>query len=122
MDDYGSYSDYLISKWLDSIKSGYLALHYDNPEVAGAYASEVFGGSYGRLGYVMTQPTNKGMLLASSLLFNGLPAMKVLYVAGWDAPTNGNYLWSAPLPGGGHSVLEGKSLSIPANTIGLSLA
>ena len=45
----GRISDYRAHKWLGQLTSGfYLAVHHDNPDVAGAYASEVFGGGYAR--------------------------------------------------------------------------
>lgn len=44
----GRFSDYQVGVWLRGIGDIWLALHYDNPEIAGAYASEVFGGSYER--------------------------------------------------------------------------
>jgi len=117
----GGFSDYQINEWLAQVRTGYLALHYDNPDIAGAYASEVFGGSYSRQQYTMTQPTNKGMLLLNPVIFTGLPSVLVIYVAGWDNVNGGNYRWSAPLPTP-HTVLEGKTISIPAQTIGISLA
>lgn len=117
----GAFSPYQIHQWLDDARTGWLALHYEDPRTAGAYASEVFGGSYARLAYEMTQPTDLGMFLSNDLLFNGLPAVTITHVAGWDDQNNGNYLWSAPLPQP-RKVFSGKSLSLPAGTIGLSMA
>lgn len=116
----GPFSDYLIEQMLRLAQNGWLGLAYDNPEIAGAYASEVFGGSYTRIEYALTAPSSKGMLLLNDVKFDGLPAVSVAYVTGWDAQYNGNYLWSAPLPSP-RGVLAGKSLSIPAGSIGLSM-
>lgn len=117
----GPFSTYQVHEWLGDIATGWAALHFDNPETAGAYASEFFGGSYTRIAYTMTQPTNRGMFTLTDLVFTGLPAGKILYIAGWDAQYNGNYLWSAPLPSP-VTVLAGKSKSFPAGTIGLSMS
>lgn len=115
----GVFSNYQVEQWLSDVQDGWLGLAYDNPEVAGAYASEIFGGSYTRQLYSMTSPSSRGMLLLNDIMYTALPAVEVTYLVGWDAQYNGNYLWSAPLEEP-YRVIEGRNLSIPAGTIGLS--
>lgn len=116
----GAFSPFQVHEWLESVRKGWLALHYEDPDISGAYASEVFGGSYTRVRYEMSQPSNMAMFMLTDILYIGLPAVKVTHVAGWDDQNGGNWRWSAPLPAP-HTVFEGKTLSLPAGTIALSL-
>lgn len=114
------FSDYQHNLWLSQLTTGWVALHYDNPDVAGAYASEVFGGSYARQKVLMTDPSSGVLFNSTAITFNGLPAVTVTHVAGWDAQVNGNYIWSAllPIP---VRILAGRSLPLASGQIALSM-
>ena len=114
------FSDYQHNLWLSQLNSGWLALHFDNPEVAGAYSSEVFGGSYVRLPVDFSDPSSGVVFNSNDLTFPGLPSIVLTHVAGWDAKVNGNYLWSAALPTQ-QRILAGRSFTITAGTIALSM-
>lgn len=115
----GRFSDYRVEKWLDDLSVVWIAAHYDNPDVAGAYASEVFGGSYARVRCPMTQTANRAVFNLQPINILGLPAVTVTHIAGWDNQINGNMEFSIALPSPVR-VVAGKSLPIPANTIALS--
>lgn len=115
----GKFSDYRVNRWLNEIEDCWLALHFDNPDVAGAYASEVFGGSYTRMKCKMSSASNRGIYSLDSVLFTGLPAVGITHIAGWDAQYNGNLEWSAPLANPVKIPL-GKTYSVPAGVIALS--
>lgn len=93
----GRFSDYRVEKWLRELQTCYLALHFDNPDVAGAYSSEIFGGSYVRCQTSFSDPANRAMWNVSNIKFTGLPAIVLTHIAAWDSPINGNLEMSAPL-------------------------
>lgn len=117
----GTFSDYIVNQWLSDFSICWVALHYDNPEIAGAYASEVFGGAYARLKGACTAPSNKATFNATALNFTGLPAVKITHLAAWDATVNGNYLAMAPLPEPVRVINGGRYL-VPANQLAFSFA
>lgn len=116
----GRISDYRAHKWLDELGTGYLALHHDNPDVAGAYASEVFGGGYARQLVTFTSANNRAIFTMSAVLWAGLPGVTVTHIALWDSLINGNYEGCIGLltP---ERVLPGKSISYAAGQIAFSL-
>ena len=114
----GRFSDYQVNQWLGDLSNIWLAAHFDNPDVAGAYASEVFGGSYQRVACVMTM-NNSRVLYNSACEIKGLPAVSITHLAGWDVQINGNLLFSVALPAPVR-IAAGKSYSVPVNTIALS--
>lgn len=116
----GRFSDYQVNEWLSDIGSFWLSLHYDAPETAGAYASEIFGGSYSRQKCQLGSAENRSVYVLNNVLFTGLPAIRITHVAGWDAEFNGNYILSDDLPSPINMAL-GKPLSIPGGTIALSM-
>lgn len=115
----GRFSDHRVELWLNELSTIWLAAHYDNPDVAGAYASEVFGGSYARVMCPLTQSSNRVVYNLNPVTILGLPAVTVTHIAGWDTQINGNMEFSIPLPSPVR-VLAGKSLPIPASAIALS--
>jgi hypothetical protein len=116
----GRLSDYLVEQWLKTLSHSYLALHYDNPDVAGAYASEVFGAGYARQPVSMTIPSNRSSWNVTGIQFLGLPAITITHYALWDSLASGNYLAAleldAPI-----RVLSGKSLSLADHVVAISL-
>lgn len=116
----GRFSDYQVNEWLSGIGSFWMSLHYDNPETAGAYASEIFGGSYSRQACQLGTSDNRAVYVLNNVLFAGLPAMRITHIAGWDAEFNGNYILSDALENP-ISMALGKPLSIPGGTVALSM-
>lgn len=116
----GRVSDYLVQKWLTTIQSGWLALHHDNPDVAGAYASEVFGGGYSRVKVQFGAPNNRAIFNVGAVKWTGLPAVTVTHVALWDVQLNGNFLVAFEMETAVR-VLAGKSISYASQEIAISL-
>lgn len=95
----GSFSDYRVHLWLAQFQHGfYLALHYDDPSRAGAYASEVFGGAYVRCAVDFSAPTGRVTWNVKVASFAGLPNTTVTHLGLWDAAVNGNFEAPLPLP------------------------
>ena len=117
----GRISDYRAEKWLGELVEGYyVGLHHDNPDVAGAYASEVFGGGYTRQVVQFTTPNNRAIFNLTALQWNGLPGVTITHLALWDSLINGNFEASIELdlP---VRVLPGRSLGYPASVLAFSL-
>ena len=93
----GRFSDYRVEKWLRDLQTCYVALHYDNPDIAGSYAREVFGGAYTRCLVHFSDPSGRAMWNVSNITFAGLGSIVVTHMAAWDAAINGNMEMSAPL-------------------------
>lgn len=115
----GRFSDYQVEEFLSSISSAYIGLQFDNPFVAGAYASEVFGGSYERQECDFSAPSARGISQLTSLVFPGMPSVAVTHISGWDSKVKGNILFSISLASPTR-VKEGGTYSIPAGSIVLS--
>lgn len=113
------FTNYQIGEFLRQLDRSYLSLHFDDPDLAGAYASELFGGSYERKPVDFSNPSNRGITVVSQTYFNGLPPVSITHVGGWDAKIKGNLLFSIaiekPL-----RTREGGSFSIPSNSLVLS--
>lgn len=116
----GRFTEYKVNEWLSDLEFCWLALHYDNPETSGAYASEIFGGSYARQLVNFEAPDNRAIFNINDVLFQGLPAVRISYFCGWDAEYNGNCIFSEALEQP-ITLALGKPLSIPAGTIALSI-
>lgn len=118
----GRFSDYQVEAWLNDAASNgfYVALHYDNPDVSGAYASEVFGGTYQRTLAPFTTTDGRTMWNADPIKWTGLPSVLVTHLAGWDASTNGNLLWYSSLDSIVR-VVQGGTWSIGSRAIALSI-
>lgn len=114
------FSDYQVNKWLTELGDLWLALHFDNPDIAGAYASEVFGGSYVRMSAAMTDASSRAIFTLTTVKFSGLPAVSISHLAAWDAKTNGNLIASVALPTAVR-ILPGTSYTVPAATLALSI-
>jgi hypothetical protein len=117
----GRFSDYQTEKWLDEIQSDcWLALHFDNPDIAGAYNSEVFGQGYARVRGVFTDASGRAIWNSGTVTWTGLPAVVVTHIAGWNERINGDYLFSVALPNPVR-VAAGGRYSVGSNTVALSL-
>lgn len=116
----GRISDYQVERWLTTMQTSFLALHFDNPDVAGAYASEVFGGGYTRQRINFSLPANRAMWNLSAVSFTGLPGVTVTHLTLWDSLTAGNYLTTLALPAS-MRVLAGKSVAWGAQQIAVSI-
>ena len=120
MSTIGRISDFQVEKWLTDLDQCYLALHYDNPDVAGAYASEVFGGGYTRCFVRFTPPSNRVIWNQDPAKWSGMPSVLITHIAGWDARIAGNYLFSMTLSNP-IRVLAGKQILFGPNEIAISL-
>lgn len=87
----GRFSDSRVHGWLAELATCYVSLHFDNPDTAGAYASEVFGGSYVRCKTTFSIPSNRATWNTSLISFTGLPACTLTHMGIWDAAYNGNF-------------------------------
>lgn len=119
MVDQGTWSNYQVEQWLSDLNGKWVGLHFDNPQVASAYASEVAGGSYVRKRLTITTPSSRTAWNAAALTWTGLPTVLLTYVAFWDVQYNGNLLGSSPLPAP-IRVLSGGSWTLPAKQLALS--
>lgn len=117
----GSFTDHQIEKMLALVNISWISLHYENPQVSGNYASEVFGGSYERQRATFGAPQDRGITITNGVLFTGLPAIAVTHIGGWDAKNNGNMDWYAPLERASRT-FAGGTLSLPADSIVLSIS
>ena len=118
----GRFSDFQVERWLGFLaqEGCYLALHYDNPDVAGAYASEVFGGTYRRVLADFSSVDGRTVWNTAPAKWTGLPAVGITHIAGWDAVVNGNLLWYSALPSIAR-VQVGQAFTLAGNTIALSV-
>lgn len=116
-----SFTDYQVHLWLaDQQTTGrYVALHFDSPVHAGAYASELSGDGYVRQPVSFTTPANRAMWNTGVIRFAGLPAGQIFYLGGWDAITGGNLRWSSELPTP-FRILQGGGYTIQPNELALS--
>lgn len=117
----GRISDYQVEQWLAALQdSTFMALHTDNPDVAGAYASELFGGGYVRQKVTLTAPANRASWNAGVVTFSGLPAATITHIGGWNALINGDLRFSIALPAP-LRVTAGSTRSFPAQMLAISL-
>lgn len=117
----GRMTDWQIEQWLESIREDiWVALHFDNPDVAGQYNSEVFGGGYHRQKASMTMPNNRAIWNSSAVVFNGLPTISITHVCAWDSQINGNLRFSVALDDPVR-VVAGGQYSFGTATMALSL-
>lgn len=115
------FTDTIVDGWLrDIVDQCYLALHFDNPDLAGAYASEVFGGGYKRILTTFTTPDSRACFNDSDITWNGLPAITITHIAGWDALVNGNLMFFGLLPDP-YRVQLGKSFTLSPFDLALSI-
>ena len=114
------FSDYRVNTWLSQLHGIWISLHYDNPDIAGAYASELFSGSYVRQAASLGAPGNRGVYIINDITFAGLPDTRITHMGGWDAQYSGNIEFSivlaAPI-----IATAGSSKTFPANSIALSI-
>jgi hypothetical protein len=118
----GRFSDYQVAQWLaDAASNGYwLAIHYDDPDISGAYASEIFGGSYIRVLAQFSGVDGRTIWNTDTVRWTGLPAVQATFLAGWDAQFNGNLLWSSSIDGV-VKFIDGSTWAIPAQSVALSI-
>lgn len=88
----GKISAYQAERWLDQLQNSWVALHYEDPDISGAYASEVFGGGYARYPVTFSSASGRSIWNETSVVFAGLPSVVVTYIGLWDAAVNGNHL------------------------------
>lgn len=116
----GVFTEYLIEQWLNEIRNVWVSLHYADPTVDGNYASEVFGGSYGRVSVSFTDPNARVIFNDQDIIFRGMPTILVTHAGAWDAQYNGNMLYSAPLANPTR-VIAGTSFRMDAESLAISL-
>lgn len=117
----GGFTDYQVEKWLSQLTHSWVSLHYTHPVIDGAYASEVFGGSYVRQRVDMSSPGSRAIYVEQDARFQGLPHVRITHIAGWTTQYNGDMQWWAEIPEPS-VVLEGKSFIVPSSLIALSLS
>lgn len=88
----GRITDYQAHAWLKGMSTLWLSLHHENPEIGGAYASEITGGGYARKQTKFNSPNARAIFSAGVVKWDGLPALTVSYIGAWDARYNGNLL------------------------------
>jgi len=115
----GKFSDYRVTTWLNELQTIWLGLAFDNPDISGAYASEVFGGSYTRQRIQMSLAANRMLYNVSPILFTGLPGTSITHLVGWDSQYNGNYEFSVPLDDA-LPIVAGSSFPVAAQQLVLS--
>jgi hypothetical protein len=117
----GRFSDWQTEEWLNDIQGGtWLSLHIDNPDISGAYASEIFGQGYSRVRGVFGDASGRAVWNTGILTFTGLPAAVITHVGGWNAAINGDLRFSVALPNPVR-VQAGGRYSLAAKTIVASL-
>jgi hypothetical protein len=117
----GGFSDYRANKWLTQLSTVWIGLHYADPNISGAYASEVFGGSYARKKVTFTAPDARVMFNGESIVFKGLPSVRLTHIAGWDKQYNGNMEFYIPLTSQ-VTILAGKGFTIDADQLAINIA
>lgn len=99
-----SISNYLENKLLDAVFNStafsvtgnpYVSLHTADPGETGT--SEVVGGSYARQQADFTVAATGALENAAIIDFASMPAVTVVGVGIWDAPSGGNFLWGGLL-------------------------
>jgi len=119
MVDQGVFSDYQVEKWLGELNNYWAALHFDNPQVASAYASEVFGGAYIRKKMTLTPPSSRATWNVTPLTWTGLPQVLLTHIGFWDKQYNGNLVGSSPLAAV-KRILNGGTYALGAKQLALS--
>lgn len=117
----GGFTDYQVETWLSQLTHSWVSLHYGHPIVDGAYASEIFGGSYVRQRVDISSPGSRAVFVEQDVRFQGLPHTRVAYIAGWTSQYNGDMQWWAELEEP-KVILEGKSFILPSSLIALSIS
>lgn len=116
-----SFSDWQVEQWLESIRTNcWLGLAYSDPQINGAYASEVFGESYERLRVTFGPPSARGMANTNHLKFAGLPTTNVTHFVGWNAKLNGDFRFKMQLPEP-RRIVAGGTISVAPGELVLSI-
>lgn len=116
------FSPFTLNQVLQQIKAeSWVSLHFDDPEVSGAGASEITGGGYGRVLGSFGAISNLAMYNNEALRWEGLPLSRITHLGGWNAEHKGDLQWSClMIPA--RRVLEGKGITIGTEEIALSFA
>lgn len=115
----GTFSDYQAHRWLDALDPCYIALHFDSPFSAGAYASEFQGDGYARVLADLSPASGRTRWSENTLRWHGLAAGVITWIGGWDAATQGNLTWAAQLATPVR-VLAGGGWAIPSGDLAIS--
>lgn len=116
----GLFTDYRVNLWLGDLTALWLGLHFADPNISGAYASEVFGGSYIRVLANFSTPDSRVIFNNDDVTFTGMPAVRVTHVAGWNKQYNGDMEFSVALPES-KVIQAGKKFQIASATLAISL-
>jgi hypothetical protein len=117
----GRISDWQVEQWLAELSGDtWMALHFDNPDVAGAYNSELSGQGYARQKVTMGATANRAVWNSGAVIFAGLPASIITHICGWDAAVNGNLRFSIALPNP-LRILAGSRQSFASGVLAVSL-
>ena len=104
-----------VTTILEAIRAEcYLGLHFDDPELAGHYASECSGGGYKRVQAFFTETASRNIWLEEPVLFTGMLPTRVTHIGGWNKIKDGDLMFQAKLPspwnivnGGGMQLVTG---------------
>lgn len=123
----GRFSPGVLQGWMDQLyaKTIYLAAFSASPFGGSPLAVEIVGGSYARLRGTFVRTSSVSMTLNADVIFRSLvPGTTIYAVGGFDALTNGNFLFGDLLEnprtfptGGTYTVEAGElvlGLQIPA--------
>lgn len=117
----GRISDWQVEQWLNDIQGTiWMSLHTDNPDVAGAYNSELYGQGYARQRVSMSPASNRAAWNTSSITFAGLPGAIVTHIGGWDEAINGNLRFSIALASP-LRIVAGSRQAFPPQILAVSL-
>lgn len=116
----GRISDAQAHTWLQGLDELWLSLHHENPEVGGAYASEIIGGGYVRQLIPFTSPNTRAIFSDKAVSWTGLPQVTVSYVGAWNAQYNGDIVAFFEIPDP-QFLVSGGRLSYAAGDIAISI-
>lgn len=117
----GHISDHQVEMWLtEMVSQCWIGLHYEDPEMSGAYVSEVIGGGYSRALAEFTEPAGRAIWNSSEIAFHGLPPTIITHVGGWNAQSRGDLLFSIQLDTP-IQVLQGGAVAWAAEQLAISI-
>lgn len=117
----GGFTDYKVEQWLAEDPGYWVSLHFSHPVVTGAYASELFGGSYGRVYLTFSTPNSRAVYATEDAKWEGLPHARITHIGGWNQQYSGDLEWWAELDTA-KVIVEGRGFTLPAGMIALSMS
>ena len=112
------FTDYLTEQMLTKLENSWAALHFEDPGIIGGVSTELLGAS--RVPAAMEATGSKVAWNTGPLVWRGLPAGKIAFVALWDRQAEGNLLAYAPLTPA-VNMIEGGVFSLNAYELAVSI-